>query len=72
MFSTYSFGLQKVSMIDINLDIILNPVRNINIKRGFNLLYITSVNILIGVLVVFKNEMILNRTKAKVLVTQDQ
>ena len=72
MFSAYSFGLQKVTVTDINLDIILNRVRNINIKRGFNLLYITSVNILIGVLVVFKNEMILNRTKAKVLVTQDQ
>ena len=61
MFSAYSFGLQKATVIDINLDIILNRVRNVNIKRGFNLLDITSVNILIGVLVVFKNEMVLNR-----------
>ena len=61
MFSAYSFGLQKVTVIDINLDIILNRVRNINIKLRFNLLDITSVNILIGEKVVFKNEMILNR-----------
>ena len=61
MFSAYSFGLQKATVIDINLDIILNRVRNVNIKRGFNLLDITSVNILIGVLVVSKNEMVLNR-----------
>ena len=61
MFSAYSFGVQKVTVTDINLDIILNRVRNINIKLGFNLLDITSVNILIGEKVVFKNEMILNR-----------
>ena len=48
-------------MIDINLDIILNRVRNINIKLRYNLLDITSVNVLIGEKVVFKNEMILNR-----------
>ena len=61
MFSAYSFGLWKVTVTDINLDIILNRVRNINIKRGFNLLDITSVDTLIGVLAVFKNEMILHR-----------
>ena len=61
MFSAYSFGLQMVTVTDINLDIILNRVRNINIKLRFNLLDITSVNILIGEKVVFKNEMILNR-----------
>ena len=48
-------------MTDITLDIILNRVRNINIKRRFNLLDITSVDTLIGVLVVFKNVMILYR-----------